>query len=540
MADPAPQSTPTPNYSFNLPLVGGDDNVWGDLLNENWSSIDTILWTVSGVANAALTPTTGDARYLRLNGGTVTGATSFPIVVSPLLSGTSGGAPPALINGPNPGDNSQTVPTTSWVNQAVSAAIGAIPAPPVPPSPSNAAPTMAGTAAPGTSALYSRGDHVHPTDTSRAAASALAGYLPLSGGTLTGPLVLAADPAAPMQAATAQYADRPRYGDNRIINGDMRIDQRNNGAASAAYINAAYTIDRWNYITTQGAGRFNVGRNLGPPGVLAPGFPYCLGFGSQSAYTPLATDTFGINQPIEADMVSDFAWGTANAQPVTLSFWAMSNQTGIFSGAIRSANPPTRSYPFSYSIPTANAWTRVAFTIPGDMAGTWAMSGNGQGVQVAFELGGGANFRAPAGAWASGNFVGATGAVSVVATNGATFYVTGVKLEIGAVATPFNRQSLAKRLADCERYFRWLPYNLQFPAALANAIFQTGLSFPGMRATPTIGANVADPNTTQAAANISATTIGPQSPYGAVLTMTATAAGPAYRTGYRCSADAEL
>lgn len=173
MADPAPQSTPTPNYNFNLPLVGGDDNVWGDLLNENWSNIDGILWTVSGVANAALTQAAGDARYLRLTGGTITGATSFPVVVSPLLSGTSGGAPPALINGPNPGDNSQTVPTTSWVNQAVSAAIGAIPAPP---SPSNAAPAMNGTAAPGTSALYSRGDHVHPTDTSRYAASNPAGY----------------------------------------------------------------------------------------------------------------------------------------------------------------------------------------------------------------------------------------------------------------------------------------------------------------------------------------------------------------------------
>jgi hypothetical protein len=132
-------------------------------------------------------------------------------------------------------------------------------------------------------------------------------------------------------------------GDNRIINGDMRIDQRNNGAAGTA-IASGYWIDRWLYFATQ-PGRFQCGRNLGPPGSFAPGFPYCLGFGSLSAYAPLAGDTFGFSQMIEADMVSDLQWGTANAQPVTLSFWAISTLNGTFSGSIRNA-ATTRSYPF--------------------------------------------------------------------------------------------------------------------------------------------------------------------------------------------------
>jgi hypothetical protein len=82
------------------------------------------------------------------------------------------------------------------------------------------------------------------------------------------------------------------------------------------------------------------------------------------------------------------------------------------------------------------------------------MSGNAGSAALFFDLGSGANARGPANAWASANRVGANGAVSVVAVNGASFYVTGVKLEIGSVATPYNRQSLAKSMADCQRYYQ--------------------------------------------------------------------------------------
>ena len=277
-------------------------------------------------------------------------------------------------------------------------------------------------------------------------------YLPLAGGTLTGPLVLAANPAAPLQSATKAYVDALplAMNDNRIINGDMRIDQRNNGA-SGTVVASAYWLDRWQYGATQ-LSKFTFGRNLGSPSVFAPGFPYCLGMQSASNYTPLAGDTFAVQQMIEADTISDFAWGTANAQPVTLSFWALSGQTGNFSGSIRNT-AVTRSYPFSYSIPAANVWTKIVITIPGDTAGTWVMSGNAGSLSVAFELGGGSTYRGAAGAWVAGNVVGVTGAVSVVSTLNATLYLTGVKLEIGSVATPFNRQSLAKSMADCQRYY---------------------------------------------------------------------------------------
>ena len=271
-------------------------------------------------------------------------------------------------------------------------------------------------------------------------------FLPLAGGNMSGPIVLAADPAANLQAATKQYVDGGRLGDNRLINGDMRVDQRNGGAAGTA-INT-YTVDRWQYLASQ-ATKFTWGRSAS----TVSGFPYYLNAQSSSAYALLTGDYFVFEQPIEADMVSDFAWGTASAQPVTLSFWAGSSLTGTFGGVVRGGSGSGRSYPFTFQITTANSWQKFAITIPGDTAGTWVLSGNGAGVSLFFDLGSGATNRAPANAWTTGLYVGANGAVNVVSTNGASLGITGVKLEIGSVATPFNRQSLAKTLADCQRYY---------------------------------------------------------------------------------------
>ena len=273
-------------------------------------------------------------------------------------------------------------------------------------------------------------------------------FLPLAGGTMTGPIVLAADPAAALQPATKQYVDaKPAaMNDNRIINGDMRIDQRNNGSSGTT---VGYTCDRWSYYGSQPS---KISWLRSSTSGLA-GFPYYLNIISSSSYASLAADLFNLSQAIEADMVSDFAWGSASAQPVTLSFWVYCTKTGTFSGSVQNY-AGTRSYPFSYSIPAASTWTKIALTIPGDTAGTWVMLGNAGSVTLNFDLGSGGNWRGAAGAWAAANYVGVTGSGSVVATNAAQFGVTGVKLEIGSIATPYNRQSLAKSLADCQRYYQ--------------------------------------------------------------------------------------
>jgi len=231
---------------------------------------------------------------------------------------------------------------------------------------------------------------------------------------------------------------------NRIINGDMRIDQRNAGA-SVTPTASGYTLDRWRAGVTD-ASLFSVQRSTTAP----TGFTNSLVFTSLSADSGSAGDQYGISQRIEGYQIGDLAWGTANAKTVTLSFWVRSSLTGTFGGSIRN-NSVNRSYVFTYSIAAANTWEYKTITIPGDTSGTWDTSTN-IGILLNFGLGEGSSVSGTAGSWSSNNYTGATGAVQVTATNGATWYITGVQLEAGSVATPFEHRNFGDELVRCQRY----------------------------------------------------------------------------------------
>jgi len=241
---------------------------------------------------------------------------------------------------------------------------------------------------------------------------------------------------------------------NRLINGSMVIDQRNAGAsvtpstASTAYV----TVDRWKPFVSQGS-KLSLQQNAGavtPPA----GFGFYLGVTSLSAYSITSTDYFALNYRIEGFNTADLNWGTANAQTVTLSFWIRSSLTGTFGGSILNS-AENYSYPFTYTISAANTWEQKTITIAGPTAGTWIGATNGIGLQVFFGMGVGSTYSGTAGAWASSGFiVSATGATSVVGTNGATFYITGVQLEKGSTATSFDYRPYGTELALCQRYYQ--------------------------------------------------------------------------------------
>jgi hypothetical protein len=235
---------------------------------------------------------------------------------------------------------------------------------------------------------------------------------------------------------------------NRIINGDMRIDQRNAGA-SVTPTTSGYVLDRWNMGLSQ-TSKYSVQQNAGsvtPPA----GFTNYLGVTSLSAYSIVSSDFFGILQRVEGFNAADLNWGTASAQAVTLSFWVRSSLTGTFGGSFQN-NAANRSYPFSYTISAANTWEQKTITVAGDTTGTW-LTNNGLGIQLVFGLGYGSTYSGTAGAWAAANYLSATGATSVVGTSGATFYITGVQLEAGSVASPFERIDYGRQLIQCQRYY---------------------------------------------------------------------------------------
>ena len=253
---------------------------------------------------------------------------------------------------------------------------------------------------------------------------------------------------------------------NRIINGDMRIDQRNAGAAVTA--NGSYVVDRF-LVQNVTDGAFSAQQDTSAP----VGFVNSIKWTTTTADGTLTTtQQASIQQRIEGTNVSDLAFGTANAKTVTVSFWVRSSLTGTFGGSLRNG-ASDRSYPFTYSISVADTWEQKSIAIAGDTSGTW-LTTTGVGLVVTWGLGAGPDRSGTAGAWNSNNNNSATGAVSVIGTLNATFYITGAQLEVGSVATPFERRPYGTELALCQRYYyRLAPAATNKPMALGWAVSTT-------------------------------------------------------------------
>ena len=237
--------------------------------------------------------------------------------------------------------------------------------------------------------------------------------------------------------------------ENRIINGAMVIDQRNAGASvstgSGTY--APYTLDRW-VLPGSGGGVFSYQQSS----VAPAGFVNSALITVTTADSSIAAgDYYQFRQAIEGFNIADLGWGTANAKTVTLSFWVRSSLTGTFGLSLRNGNGD-RSYVATYVVNAANTWEQKTVTIPGDTAGTWTL-GTTVGMYVTFSLGVGSSFESTANSWQAGSFVATSGSVDLVGTNGATWQVTGVQLEVGSLATSFDFRSIGQELALCQRYY---------------------------------------------------------------------------------------
>ena len=296
---------------------------------------------------------------------------------------------------------------------------------------------------------------------------------------------------------------------NRIINSNMAIDQRNAGASVVAGA-GNYTLDRWN-VYNQTDGAWTVQQVSTAP----VGFVNSAKITVTTADTSLSSAQYSyFRQAIEGYNIADLGWGTANAKTVTLSFWVQSSLTGTFSGAI-SNNAYTTGYPFTYTINAANTWEYKTVTITGATSGSWPTD-NSASLQLLFSIGTGTTQSGTAGVWGTTQgYIGATGASQIIGTLGATWYVTGVQLEVGTQATTFTTAggSYGAELALCQRYC-----NVIRPNQTANGLFSgmwftsTGTlhtySFPvQMRSAPTLTTSAVGDFQTVSSAGVDAASV---------------------------------
>jgi len=338
---------------------------------------------------------------------------------------------------------------------------------------------------------------------------------PAVAGTVTVTLPAASGTMAVLPTATGVLAESAGgtgtttgyYGfKNRIINGAMVIDQRNAGASLAITTNAQYSVDRFNgNVYSSGTGRLSLQQSTTAPA----GFTNSLQMTVTTAdASPSANYGYSLQQIVEGLNCTDLNWGSANASTVTLSFWVYSSVTGSLPILLLNSGF-TRYYATTYSVPTANTWTQIKLTITGDTSGTW-LTTSGGGIYINFGFGAGSSRTAStANAWSTsaygGNLTSVTGATSVIATNGATFYITGVQLEKGSTATSFDYRPYGTELALCQRYYAKITASTTYTGFGSGLFASTGsaqifLKYPiTMRSAPTISQSNCALNTTDVA-----------------------------------------
>jgi len=241
----------------------------------------------------------------------------------------------------------------------------------------------------------------------------------------------------------APYGNR-----NLIINGAMQVAQR---GTSASATNSYVSVDR--YLTSIiGGGAFTLSQETDTPS--GQGFKNSLKVTVDTADSSIAAgDYYVIQYRIEGQNVAHLMLGTSDAVKVTLSFWVKSSLTGNHGASLQNG-ASNRSYPFQYNISTANTWEKITKTFQLDTSGTW-LTTNGIGLKLMLDLGSGTTYQGTADAWGGANYHTASSSVQLIATGSATWYITGIQLEVGETATPFEHRSYGDELARCQRYYEY-------------------------------------------------------------------------------------
>ena len=254
------------------------------------------------------------------------------------------------------------------------------------------------------------------------------------------------------------YNDGALSNRNKVINGDMGIDQRNAGASLTVTVGGdnRYSVDRFAGSRLSSSTEFTLQQVADAP----VGFVNSLEVTVPTGATPTGTMLSKMGTIIEGYDTSSLAWGSSDAKDVTLSLWVKSSVTGTFPLALANSGN-VRAYGATYTISTADTWEYKTVSIAGDTTGTW-LTTSGIGINIIWGLGGTGAARTIVAGWqdapSPGSGFGAiAGTVNLTETTGATLNITGVQLEVGDTATPFEHRSYGQELALCQRYYEVLP-----------------------------------------------------------------------------------
>ena len=269
---------------------------------------------------------------------------------------------------------------------------------------------------------------------------------------------ITANSVANNSLTTDQFASTAVHGRrNLIINGAMTVAQR--GTSAVPVGSGTFRIDRF-ALHKSNDGAYTVEQSTDAP----TGFTASLKAQVTTADTSLSAAQYAyMYQAIEAQNLQHLKYGTSDAQTVTLSFWVKSSKTGVYTASLYKQDTTSYMFTQEYTISSANTWEKKTITVTPTAGGTSFITtsggaianDNGTGIFVNFNLAFGSTFNGgTSGSWSSTSAdYSTTNAVNWMDSTSNNFYLTGVQLEVGSTATPFEHRSYGDELASCQRYY---------------------------------------------------------------------------------------
>ena len=269
---------------------------------------------------------------------------------------------------------------------------------------------------------------------------------------------------------------------NLIINGGMLVSQR--GTSFASPSSTDYTLDRWQNTYSQDTGATTISQSSTSPDLFGSSLKVDC---TTAEATVDAGNYWLLRQSFEGQDLQNLGYGTSSAKALTISFWVYSTKTGTFAVSLYN-DDAAKSYVADVTVNSASTWEKKTVTIAGDTASGFN-NDNGRSLILNIGLNAGSTFQTTAGSWTSGAYFGTSSTDNFLDNTSNDFYITGVQMEVGSVATDFEVRPIGEELSLCERYFQIYiegTQEIMTGGYYTGSVILGAIHFPTMRDEPSI------------------------------------------------------